>query len=175
MTTHKQRSVTAELGSPRNAAGGRDNRSNRETRNAGAGARGLGETDGGAGPHDRRRCLRTESRTFNSSRAKGCQVAASEDRTHDLRIMRPTRYQLRYRRSGVRFFVFPSINRAMNAASQAGTRPTRRAQSGESATCGVPETSTRGCACATPVHPFANGAERPVQALRACTGQEVSR
>ena len=24
--------------------------------------------------------------------------AASEDRTHDLRIMRPTRYQLRYRR-----------------------------------------------------------------------------
>ena len=26
--------------------------------------------------------------------------AASEDRTHDLRIMRPTRYQLRYRRLG---------------------------------------------------------------------------
>lgn len=28
--------------------------------------------------------------------------AASEDRTHDLRIMRPTRYQLRYRRPDVR-------------------------------------------------------------------------
>ena len=28
-----------------------------------------------------------------------CKVAASEDRTHDLRIMRPTRCQLRYRRS----------------------------------------------------------------------------
>ena len=26
--------------------------------------------------------------------------AVSEDRTHDLRIMRPTRYQLRYHRSG---------------------------------------------------------------------------
>ena len=27
-----------------------------------------------------------------------CQFAVSEDRTHDLRIMRPTRYQLRYHR-----------------------------------------------------------------------------
>ena len=30
---------------------------------------------------------------------RDCKVAASEDRTHDLRIMRPTRCQLRYRRS----------------------------------------------------------------------------
>ena len=29
-----------------------------------------------------------------------CQFAVSEDRTHDLRIMRPTRYQLRYHRHG---------------------------------------------------------------------------
>ena len=31
-------------------------------------------------------------------RMRGPGHAASEDRTHDLRIMRPTRYQLRYRR-----------------------------------------------------------------------------
>ena len=29
-----------------------------------------------------------------------CQFAVSEDRTRDLRIMRPTRYQLRYHRHG---------------------------------------------------------------------------
>ena len=29
------------------------------------------------------------------------EIAASEDRTHDLRIMRPTRYQLRYSRLAV--------------------------------------------------------------------------
>ena len=34
----------------------------------------------------------------NGGIPEGYENAASEDRTHDLRIMRPTRYQLRYRR-----------------------------------------------------------------------------
>ena len=44
------------------------------------------------------RALRQRARAFASFHAHN-NIAASEDRTHDLRIMRPTRCQLRYRRN----------------------------------------------------------------------------
>ena len=41
-------------------------------------------------------------RAMHDATKQFCKNAASEDRTHDLRIMRPTRCQLRYRRHAMR-------------------------------------------------------------------------
>ena len=46
--------------------------------------------------------------------------AAGEDRAHDLRIMRPTRFQLRYCRSWQRCFAIPNARRAWAYAARGG-------------------------------------------------------
>ena len=48
------------------------------------------------------------------------QHVAGEDRAHDLRIMRPTRFQLRYCRSWQRCFAIPNARRAWAYAARGG-------------------------------------------------------
>ena len=63
--------------------------------------------------------------------------AASEDRTHDLRIMRPTRCQLRYRRRCEHFNVFPSNAGVSTLEPERATGEEAAKQGGDLAAVGV--------------------------------------